>query len=250
MENDNERLTLDSMQQDETATAAPPPEPTEEDYQPNRPMYEQAPIVNDYDDAVKDSEPAENEAAPEEDEEDEPAAPIGIVDEVLAQSDAPEQPEEPEIKEEPVLPAKSSGFKTDNGGKKHFLVSLAAVVVVGGLAACSIYFASESQRLRTENENMRQDEIAKQQSQNSDEATDEVINMIGKLIDLPLNEKPKVYSISDRDAKDAKTMAKNLLGGTQLFKDNDKVLLYSGNKLFVVYRPDEHRIVRSGQLAE
>ncbi len=68
---------------------------------------------------------------------------------------------------------------------------------------------------------------------------DALIAEVGKLIDLPKDEKPTVATVSDSDKLKDQQFFKNA-------KTGDKVLIYTSTKRAILYRPSEHRIIDVG----
>ncbi len=68
---------------------------------------------------------------------------------------------------------------------------------------------------------------------------DALVAEVGKLIDLPKDEKPTVATVTDPSKlKDQPFFAKAKAG--------DKVLIYTSTKRAILYRPSEHRIIDVG----
>src|SRR3989344_3737099 len=65
---------------------------------------------------------------------------------------------------------------------------------------------------------------------------DKLVDAVAKLIDLPKDEKPIIYTVKDsQKLKDQPFFEKA--------KEDDKVLIYSNNKLAIVFRPGTNKII-------
>lgn len=62
---------------------------------------------------------------------------------------------------------------------------------------------------------------------------------VGKLIDLPQDEKPTVATVTDIEKVKEQPFFKNA-------KNGDKVLIYTNAKKAILYRPEEKRIIEVG----
>ena len=65
---------------------------------------------------------------------------------------------------------------------------------------------------------------------------DKLIDAVAKLIDLPKDEKPIIYTVKDTEKLKNQPFFEKA-------KEDDKVLIYSNNKLAIVFRPDTNKII-------
>src|SRR5687767_785586 len=80
--------------------------------------------------------------------------------------------------------------------------------------------------------------LSKGQAQAQAEA-DKLVSDVGKLIELPSDEKPTIATVSDVEKVKEQAFFKNA-------KNGDKVLIYTNAKKAILYRPSENRIVEVG----
>jgi hypothetical protein len=122
-----------------------------------------------------------------------------------------------------------------NSKTTKIILIVLAVLVVGGLGTAVVLQYQENQRLRD----------PAYVAAEADKVNNDLINQISRSIQLP-DSTPVIYTVSDKEAEDAKQMAISL-GAT--LENGDKILIYSEDKTFVVYRPDEDRVIKSGPVA-
>ena len=65
---------------------------------------------------------------------------------------------------------------------------------------------------------------------------DKLVSEVAKLIDLPKDEKPIIYTVKDTEKLKNQPFFEKA-------KEDDKVLIYSNNKLAIVFRPDTNKII-------
>lgn len=68
---------------------------------------------------------------------------------------------------------------------------------------------------------------------------DSLISEVGKLIELPVDEKPTVATVSDAEKVRSQAFFAKAANG-------DKVLIYTNAKKAILYRPSEKRIIEVG----
>lgn len=68
---------------------------------------------------------------------------------------------------------------------------------------------------------------------------DTLVEEVRKLIELPTDEKPTVATITDVEKLKEQSFFKNA-------KNGDKVLVYTGARKAILYRPDEKRLIEVG----
>lgn len=69
--------------------------------------------------------------------------------------------------------------------------------------------------------------------------TDQIISEVGKLIELPTDERPTVATVSDAEKLKAQPFFSKA-------KNGDTVLIYTNSKRAILYRADENRIIEVG----
>jgi len=101
---------------------------------------------------------------------------------------------------------------------------IAAVFVVGGLSCVSYYFYSQYKKVSENPKAVSQDE------------TPTLIETIGKFVDLPQDEVPKIATVTDKEKlKEQVFFAKT--------ENGDKVLFYLQNKKAILFRPSNNKII-------
>jgi flagellar basal body-associated protein FliL len=121
--------------------------------------------------------------------------------------------------------------------KKILKIALivAIILIIGGLATSVALLYQENQHLRD----------PQYVATEAKKADDDLLSKISLHIQLPTSD-PVIYTVSNKEAEDSTQMATSL--GVTL-ENNDKIVIYSEDKTFVVYRPGEDRIVKSGPIA-
>ncbi|MDR2524208.1 MAG: hypothetical protein LBC95_01545 [Candidatus Nomurabacteria bacterium] len=138
-----------------------------------------------------------------------------------------ETPRKSESGEAPKAPKKRNV-------SKPLLVAL-VVLVICGLATLVVLQYQENQRLRD----------PQQVAAEAEKANSDLLGKVSRLIQLP-SSTPIIYAVSDKEADDSKQMATSL--GVTL-ENEDKIIIYSEDKMFIVYRPNEDRVIKSGPIA-
>uniref|UniRef100_A0A7C4R7W8 Uncharacterized protein n=1 Tax=candidate division CPR3 bacterium TaxID=2268181 RepID=A0A7C4R7W8_UNCC3 len=106
---------------------------------------------------------------------------------------------------------------------KTAVTTIAAIVFVAAIGSTVYLF--------TENKKIKQDPniIAKQE-------TNQLVNKVGKLMDLPSDETPSIATVTDKEKlKDQPFFAKS--------ENGDKVLIYAKTKTAILYRPSTDKII-------
>lgn len=138
--------------------------------------------------------------------------------------------------------AKDGSLKS-NTINKVFTI-LAVLLIVGVLAGGVYYFMKHRQTRVQLNDLQAQNSALNQQldaykadpSQAAQAEADKIIADVGKLYDLPKEEKPSVATVKDKEKlKDQPFFAKA--------ENNDVTLIYSGAKLAILYRPSTNQII-------
>jgi hypothetical protein len=125
-------------------------------------------------------------------------------------------------------------FKTPKRGLKQFW-SVAAAVLIVGLAVWGVYSYLEIQKMRDPATLQQQ---AEQQVQAEAQALSE---KVGKLMQLPDGE-PVIATVSDRDKLvDQPFFAKA--------ENGDRVLIYSESSVAIIYRESDNKIINYGPVA-
>lgn len=108
---------------------------------------------------------------------------------------------------------------------KHLLlVATILVVVAVGIAGYFYYQYQQSQSL------LQNPSLAAQIQ------TQQLVTMVGKLIQLPVNETPTIATVSDASKLKSQAFFQNA-------KNGDKVLIYTGAKEAILYRPSANKII-------
>ncbi len=115
--------------------------------------------------------------------------------------------------------------------QRKALVVLLGVLVIGAIVGLGIY---QYVRLRKELAELRNNPQKIQELARSEQKT--LIEKIGKLITLPIDEQPTIATVTDSERlKNQPFFAKALNG--------DKVLLYANAKKAILYRPSVDKII-------
>lgn len=111
---------------------------------------------------------------------------------------------------------------------KRILITLNVLVLLG-LAGFGGYFFKKYQDAKNANpEQLQQAQI------------DKTISEVGKLYDLPANEKPDVATVKDKEA------LKKQYPFFDQAENDDVVLIYKEAKLAILYRPSTNKLVKVG----
>lgn len=108
--------------------------------------------------------------------------------------------------------------------KKKILLIVLAVLLLAGLSFGAYFFYTKYNEIR-ENPNLV-----------AEEEIEYLVGKVGKLMDLPANEKPTVATVMDREKLATQEFFKNAENG-------DKLLAYVGAKKAILYRPSTDRII-------
>lgn len=113
---------------------------------------------------------------------------------------------------------------------KNMILVIALGVIVAILLVAAIYFYVQYQKIK-KNPNI----VAKQE-------TDQLVEQVGKLIDLPKDETPTVATILDKDKLKDQPFFNNAQNG-------DKILIYTKSKKAIIFRPKENKLINVGPIA-
>lgn len=119
----------------------------------------------------------------------------------------------------------STEHKKPRFNKKFSRFLLVLVLLI--LAGVVIYFYTQYQNTKT---------LLQNPSQTSGEEAKQLVTAVGKLIELPASEQPTIATVSD----------KTKLSDQPFFvkaQNGDKVLIYSGAKKAILYRPSINKII-------
>jgi len=112
--------------------------------------------------------------------------------------------------------------------KKPVVIFSVVIVVLGGFA---VFVFLEYQQTKSEFERFRSDPRALVAEQNN-----QLIDEIGKLVELPTTEEPTIATITDVDRlKDQAFFTKA--------ENDDKILIYTDAKRAILYRPSTNKII-------
>lgn len=118
--------------------------------------------------------------------------------------------------------------------KRRFLRPLIALVIVGLL----VFFAYEYAHTKNQLEKLSNPKTA------TESATQQLINSVSKLMQLPNNETPVLASINNAASlRSQGGFARYFYANAQ---NGDKLLIYTKNNLGVIYRPSTNKIIASG----
>lgn len=109
---------------------------------------------------------------------------------------------------------------------KGWLALVAAVVLLAGAG----WFAYDYSQVRKENERLSDPQQA------AKDATDRLIEDVGKLVQLPQGETPTIATVSDV------TKLKNQAFFAKA-QNGDKVLIYTQAKRAILYRPSTNKVI-------
>lgn len=123
--------------------------------------------------------------------------------------------------------------KKERGFKRPKLLPTLAVLVVVASVATAGYFYYENNKIKN-------DPSALLNLQNKE--ADELKAKVGKLIDLPSDEKPVVATIQDKQ----KLKDQPFFNGAE---NNDKLLIFTNAKKAIIYREAANKIINVGPIA-
>lgn len=109
---------------------------------------------------------------------------------------------------------------------KRFLRPLIALIIVGLL----VFFVYEYAHTKNQLEKLSNPKTA------TESATQQLVDSVGKLVQLPANETPTIATVNDA----AKLKNQAFFANAQ---DGDKVLIYSKSGRAVLYRPSTNRVI-------
>ena len=113
---------------------------------------------------------------------------------------------------------------------KNMILVIALGVVVAILAIAVVYFYLQYQKIK-KNPNI----VAKQE-------TDQLVEQVSKLIDLPKDETPTVATILDKEKLKDQPFFANAQNG-------DKILIYTKAKKAIIFRPSQNKLINVGSIA-
>lgn len=121
--------------------------------------------------------------------------------------------------------------------KKNILIVVNVVVIIG-LAAAAGYFFRQHRNLnaRFNDINSKYEELRNNPQAVQAAEAERFIQEVGRLYDIPKEEKPSVATVSDKEKlKDQPFFAKA--------ENGDVTLIYSNAKLAILYRPSTKQII-------
>lgn len=120
----------------------------------------------------------------------------------------------------------SSHRKRSIKPKRKYLRPLVALVIVGLL----VFFAYEYAHTKNQLEKLSNPKTA------TESATQQLVDSVGRLVDLPGGETPTIATVNDA----AKLKNQAFFANAQ---DGDKVLIYSKSGRAVLYRPSTNKVI-------
>ncbi|MBI4035205.1 MAG: hypothetical protein HY381_02305 [Candidatus Chisholmbacteria bacterium] len=127
----------------------------------------------------------------------------------------------------------TDGEKQNGGGTSWVMAAVVALIVAGG--GGTYYFYNQYQQTQRELQEAR----AAATSGQNQAVVQETVTKVGELMELPADETPTVATIRDTEQlKDHPFLAKG--------QKDDRLLIYTGAKVVVMYRPSTNKIVAVG----
>lgn len=114
-------------------------------------------------------------------------------------------------------------------GRKRIVAYVAIGIVILLALGVAGYFAKQYYDLRA-NPNMA-----------AEDETNRLVSSVGKLYELPTDEKPVVGSVQDKEKLKDQAFFKNA-------QDGDKILIYQNNKLAIIYRQKDDKLINVGPI--
>jgi negative regulator of sigma E activity len=147
---------------------------------------------------------------------------------------------EEQIPEEQAQPAPAPAVKTKaapvkkkkKGLAKKLGMSGGALLILVAAIAAAVYFYSKYQDSQNK---LKHPEVLAQQQ------TETLVDKVGRLVELPVGEKPTVATVSDVSKLSNQTFFANA-------KNGDKVLIYSTAKKAILYRPSTDKVINVAPL--
>jgi hypothetical protein len=114
--------------------------------------------------------------------------------------------------------------------KSAWTVLTTSVALLSLLTA--VFFFFQFQQAQTELQRLKKG----QPTANAPSEVKQIIDRVGKLMDLPPDENPTLATVTNRETLQSQAFFANAANG-------DKVLVYQGAKKAILYRPSTNRII-------
>lgn len=114
--------------------------------------------------------------------------------------------------------------------RKTTVLIILTLVLIVGLVAATAFFAKNYYDLRQKPNKVAEDE------------TKQLVDAVGKLYQLPRDETPVVAKVQDKEKLKDQPFFQNAENG-------DRILIYQGAKVAIVYREKENKLINVGPVA-
>ena len=118
---------------------------------------------------------------------------------------------------------------SDGGNNGKFIAIILTVVIVI-LAGLSVYFFKQYKHLKDNPDAVSQD------------TAKHTVQMVGKIYAVPTDEEPTVAEVKDKEKLKDQAFFKGAQNG-------DKILIYTKNKVAIIYRENDNKIINVGPIA-